>query len=221
MRKMSKNFEFSKPTEVSYTSGFTLIELILVIGIMAVLATVGFNAFLQYRRQQAFSTAVADVINMLYLVRSRAQSRVAFNRADQLACDPANKRDETSGLLKSWQFDVCRIGGLPTDGDTGHPAQSKCTNYDVDYMISAVCESQNDPPVTTDDVHSQARGKFSTTDIQFIDPSTNSVGFLVYPLTGIEPGAYNPPGNMLVISGYGYQRTIRINADQSISVTNP
>jgi type II secretory pathway pseudopilin PulG len=229
VQKNCKGFTLHRsPWQKSWTSsvqrnsaGFTIIELVLVIGIMAIMSTVGFNAFTQYRKQQAFNSAVANVVNDLYLIRDRAQSKVAFNRADQLACDPNDTRDKNSNVLRAWELDVCRIGGLPTDGAPGHPHQATylCEPYNIDYVLTAVCQDQAGVN-QGDDIHSQLRKKFSINDVQFIEPSTNWIGFRIYPPGGIILGDYND-GNKLIIAGYGYQRTITVNDDQSITVTNP
>ncbi len=57
------------------SSGFTLIELIIVISITAVLSVVGIASFVAFSRATALSNAVADVSTTLQTAKSRAQSQ--------------------------------------------------------------------------------------------------------------------------------------------------
>ncbi|MBI2430425.1 MAG: prepilin-type N-terminal cleavage/methylation domain-containing protein [Candidatus Levybacteria bacterium] len=56
--------------------GFTLIELIIVIAVTAVLSVIGIAAFVSYSRTQALNAATQDVVTMLQVAKSRAQSQV-------------------------------------------------------------------------------------------------------------------------------------------------
>ncbi|MBI2622793.1 MAG: prepilin-type N-terminal cleavage/methylation domain-containing protein [Candidatus Levybacteria bacterium] len=57
-------------------SGFTLIELIVVVSILAILSTLGIAAFVNYSRTQALNAAALDVVTMLQTAKSRAQSQI-------------------------------------------------------------------------------------------------------------------------------------------------
>lgn len=56
--------------------GFTLIEFIVVLSIIAILSTLGIVAFVNYSRVQALNAAASDVTTMLQTAKSRAQSQV-------------------------------------------------------------------------------------------------------------------------------------------------
>lgn len=56
--------------------GFTLIELIVVISITAVLSVIGIASFVNYSRAAALNAGVSDVVNMLQVAKSRAQTQV-------------------------------------------------------------------------------------------------------------------------------------------------
>lgn len=63
----------------SYTnssSGFTLIELITAITIMALLSTVGIASFVNYSRSQQVFTATQNVVTALQLAKANASSQV-------------------------------------------------------------------------------------------------------------------------------------------------
>jgi prepilin-type N-terminal cleavage/methylation domain-containing protein len=56
--------------------GFTLIELMVVISIMAILGTLSIAGFKSYNQVQSIQASTSDVISMLSLAKSRAQSQV-------------------------------------------------------------------------------------------------------------------------------------------------
>lgn len=56
--------------------GFTLIEFIVVLSILAIVSTLGIVAFANYSRIQALNAAASDVLVMLQTAKSRAQSQV-------------------------------------------------------------------------------------------------------------------------------------------------
>lgn len=56
--------------------GFTLIELLVAISITAVLGTLGVAGFTNYNQAQALQTSANEVVTMLNLAKSRAQSQI-------------------------------------------------------------------------------------------------------------------------------------------------
>lgn len=56
--------------------GFTLIELMVAISIMAVLGTMGIAGFINYNQAQVLQTSANEVVTMLNLAKSRAQSQI-------------------------------------------------------------------------------------------------------------------------------------------------
>ncbi len=60
----------------SFRKGFTLIELMVVISITAVLGTLGIAGFTNYNQAQVLQTSSNEVVTMLNLAKSRAQSQV-------------------------------------------------------------------------------------------------------------------------------------------------
>lgn len=57
--------------------GFTFIELLIVISLISFLSIIGIAAFVTYSNVQAFNSGVSDVVSMLNIAKSRAQSQVA------------------------------------------------------------------------------------------------------------------------------------------------
>lgn len=56
--------------------GFTLIELMVAISITAVLGTIGIAGFVNYNKVQVLQTSTNEVVTMLNLAKSRAQSQI-------------------------------------------------------------------------------------------------------------------------------------------------
>lgn len=59
-----------------YQSGFTLIELMVVLSITAVLGTLGVSGFTSYNQTQILQTSTNEIVTMLNLAKSRAQSQI-------------------------------------------------------------------------------------------------------------------------------------------------
>lgn len=56
--------------------GFTLIELMVVLSVMAILGTLGIAGFTTYNQVQILQSATSDVVSVLNLAKSRAQSQI-------------------------------------------------------------------------------------------------------------------------------------------------
>lgn len=67
-------------------AGFTLIELIVAISVIAILSTLGIAAFVDYSRRQELENATKDIVETLNLAKSRAQSQV---KPVAGKCDPS------------------------------------------------------------------------------------------------------------------------------------
>lgn len=62
--------------KLKINAAFTLVELLVVIAIISTISFVGIVAFASYGKIQALNSASADVISVLQLAKSRAQSQV-------------------------------------------------------------------------------------------------------------------------------------------------
>lgn len=67
--------------------GFTLIELMVAISITAVLGTLGIAGFINYNKVQVLQTSASEVVTMLNLAKSRAQSQI---KPSSLCPEPNN-----------------------------------------------------------------------------------------------------------------------------------
>lgn len=68
--------------------GFTLVELLIVMGIIALLTSLSIAAYSTYTRNQKFNNAVNDTYNMLQVAKSRASSQVV--PSDKCTYDTTN-----------------------------------------------------------------------------------------------------------------------------------
>lgn len=57
-------------------NGFTIIELIIVVSVIAILSSLGIAGFNNYNQAQSFQAAASDVVNTFNLAKSRALSQV-------------------------------------------------------------------------------------------------------------------------------------------------
>lgn len=93
--------------------GFTLIELIVVLSILAILSTLGIAAFINYSRIQALNAAASDFETTLKTAKSRAQSQVK----------PASCAGQS---LDGYAVAICTTG-------------SPCLRTEYNYELHAVC----------------------------------------------------------------------------------
>lgn len=70
-----KNFKF-RITNFKLSKGFTLLELIVVFSIMAIIATVGIAAFVNYSKTQSLSTSYLDLKSTLTTAKSYSLSQI-------------------------------------------------------------------------------------------------------------------------------------------------
>lgn len=79
-----KNLVINHPLfSIRKPKGFTLIEMIVVITVIAIISSVGIASFVDYSRNQEVNKAVSDMANILQEARSRATSQV---KPDVVAC---------------------------------------------------------------------------------------------------------------------------------------
>jgi len=77
MKKLStRNSQLSILNSQFSSTGFTLIELIVVLSVAAVISVVGIAAFVSYNQTQSLNTTAADIANMFNVAKSRAASGV-------------------------------------------------------------------------------------------------------------------------------------------------
>lgn len=101
--------------------GFTLIELVVVLSVIAILSTVGIAAFVSYSRTQTLNTAVLDLVSMLNVAKSRSMSQVK----------PAGV---TCAKLDGYKMTICRGG---------------CTESNQTYEFRVICQGNESNSLET------------------------------------------------------------------------
>lgn len=114
------NFQFLKFKKISrhklairsYLSGFTLLELTIVFGVLGVLTAIGFNSFTSYSRRQVLDQSATQVRSALEASRFNALSKVKPQ-----VCDPAFP-------ISGYEFELCN-GNPSCEGD--YEVRALCT----------------------------------------------------------------------------------------------
>lgn len=94
-------------SQTKLSRGFTLIEILIVTGIIGVLTSLSIAAYSVYTRNQKFTNTVNDVYNMLQVAKSRASSQYA--PSEHCTYDP----------IDGYRFDGYRVtidSSDPTNG---------------------------------------------------------------------------------------------------------
>lgn len=102
-------------------NGFTLIELMVVVTVIAVVSTVTVASFVSYSKQSALKQASLDVVSVLRDAKYRTQAQIK-----PLAC---------GGILQGYRVDICGL------------TSSTCPTVDT-YTLTLVCSSGNSTLVT-------------------------------------------------------------------------
>ena len=77
--KTSFNCRQKRPV-LNMVWGFTLIELVISIGILAILAGIGFISIINYKQRQALSSATQEIVTVLRNAQDRSISQESGNR---------------------------------------------------------------------------------------------------------------------------------------------
>ncbi len=91
------------------SAGFTLLEIIVVFSVIAIIATVGIAAFVNYSKIQTLQTAYLDLKNTLSIAKSYSQSQL--------------KPTECSNVLNGYEVDLDLFNGK-------YSLVAKCQGYD-------------------------------------------------------------------------------------------
>lgn len=95
---------------MSRNSGFTLIEISVVVSILAVLTTMGIAAFVNYSRTQTLQGAAFDLRTNLNLAKSRAFSQVKPEECSSQALD--GYRVVVLSASNKWEMDAVCAGNV-------------------------------------------------------------------------------------------------------------
>lgn len=101
------------------SSGFTLVELMVVLSITAVLGTLGIAGFTTYNQIQVLQASTNDLVTTLNLAKSRALSQVKLGTD----CEPATRR-----TLDSYEVAITIIPSSYSLKVNCHDGESKFSN---------------------------------------------------------------------------------------------
>ena len=123
-----------------FQKGFTLIELMVVVGITAVLGTLGIGGFANYNQVQVLQTSTNEVVTMLNLAKSRAQSQIKPSGA----CNPLDGYGVNIVSNTSYTL-VSRCSG---SGINGPPLSTKTLPRGVSFDAGSVGKTIFFPTIT-------------------------------------------------------------------------
>lgn len=191
---MSRNFFIKKKS-----GGFTFIELIISVSIMALLFTLGTASFRQYQRKQFLDKVVRDIVSDMNYARSMALSG---KKPIAPYCDVADKSLEAYDfvIVKNSSTKIYAIGVVCGDGRKCLPGGSSNTN--TQNCLKSVILDQN-------------------INITFTSGSPPNSRKIRYKFMTLGSGAEisDPTGlSGIQVSYGGFSKTIRANEQGQISV---
>lgn len=143
--------------------GFTLLELIIVMGLVAFLATMGISIFGNFNKRQNLNIANDNIHNSLAQAKSFALSHVVNSVSD--SCDTNNVDPSLRGVLIGYEFEVLSS---------------------TSYTINEICQPSGGAPERFTPVINTLS---LPPNVEFDSANTNtSIRFLV--LTGGAAGSY-------------------------------
>ena len=172
------------------SSGFTFIEILVTVAVAAALSAIGIAGFVSYSRSQALTAATSDVVTMLHLAKSKAQSQVK----------PSN-----CNILVGYKVGLCQLSSI----DCQPPETNNPSSGGKDYALYAVCSADSVNPLVVND----SKKLSNNNTIQFETTGTTSTAIFFNVITGGVTGFGN-----IKISGYGNQKTITVDAVGNITV---
>lgn len=167
------------------TSGFTLIELIVVFSLMTILSSAGIAAFVNYSRSQQVATSIADIKTTLGTARSRALSQLKVGTCG------------SSSSLQLQGYEVlfcCSFAGCPTclrDGNNNTP----------DYEMNIVCANSDGSGLTRELTYSK---KFPDPGVSVANSSNTTATSFFF--SSVSAAVTTNGGNQLPqvsITGFG------------------
>lgn len=176
--------------------GFTFIEIVVAISVMAILSTVGLASFVNYSRMQALNTVVYDFSTMLNKAKSRTLSQAIQNGNGENMCG--------TDAFTGYKVLIC-TGPAPLEPCIN----SKGNDYELNIVCAGSINNNSSNPIESKKLPSNI--SFDT-DIG----QTTSTSFLFRSVVGGVEG-----GGRVRINGYGNAyKMINIDAAGNIRISN-
>jgi prepilin-type N-terminal cleavage/methylation domain-containing protein len=125
--------------------GFTLLELVVTIGIIALLVGIGVPSFYAYSKQNAARTSVQDIKNVLLEAQSLAKSPAAVDSGSDFYYVTINY-DQTVGNSNNGEIEIGK-GKFNSNGVVLLPYDPLRTPYHIDSDAWVTSVSPDDPQV--------------------------------------------------------------------------
>lgn len=186
-KSVTSKFSISKDSH-----GFTLIEIIVVFGVMAILSSIGIASFVNYSKAQQVSGATNEIKTMLLTARSRALSQLKLGQCK-----------ESDAALEGYRVVMCAYASS---------CSTSCISTD-DYEMQILCADPSGNGTITDVVDSQKL----PTNVAIVNPnisqsSTTASCFLFNTTTGgVSTNVSSGKTPRVGISGYGITKTISVS----------
>jgi type II secretory pathway pseudopilin PulG len=127
------NVDSTQTTKNSRQSGYTLIEIIVVVGIMILMMGGGIAAFIQFQEKQAVIGAASDMKVQLRLAQTRARSGDVPEGCDRLQSYAVRTTTASETTLVS-QVAVCDSGEVVRKEKELAPGITAAGDYDIRFL---------------------------------------------------------------------------------------
>jgi len=119
----------SKSNSKKYNSGFTLVELIVTVSVVAILSSIAAPSFRTMLQNNKASVAANEMVSALLLARSEALKRrnnvTVCTSADQTTCAGNSEKDFAKGWIVFVDCDKDRVVGSSVDCGNAAPEAEK------------------------------------------------------------------------------------------------
>lgn len=142
-KNLEKNSLINNIIMKNNTTAFTLVELIVVLGILGILLTFSMVSFFQYQWQARDSARLTDVSNIVKMVEITSIQKGQFPRIT----NPVEVTFENSTIWNQgtfgheWYLDVRRFSRIPTDPLTGNQYLYSLTKSTGEYQVAWIYEA--------------------------------------------------------------------------------
>lgn len=178
--------------------GFTLIELIIVLGLVAILASIGIASYVTYSRKAQFASSISSFKTFLFTARSKALAQVK----EGSICG-----SNSSYTLQGFQVLLCC---------SGVKCPTSCHTSNIDYELDITCTDSSSNQYVSTVLSGKFPSSLITGDKISVDSSnTTSTSFL---FTAVDAAVTNAAGQS-IYTGPGYVTLQGYGQSQKITVS--